>query len=127
MPFGMTNAPATFQRLINRLIANIDGCEASIDVIIYSNTRETHLGIMRKFFQRLHEASLMINLVKSEFGCGHVTYLGHIRWQGKVKPISAKMKETGHAFLRHGRLLLKILPKFLHCYSTPNRATTKEC
>ncbi|CAB3995666.1 Hypothetical predicted protein [Paramuricea clavata] len=74
MPFGMKNAPATFQHLINRLIADIDGCEAYIDdVIIYSNTWETHLEII-------------------EFGCGHVTYLGHIVGQGKVKPISAKIE-----------------------------------
>ena len=66
MPFGMKNSPATFQRLINRLIADIDGCEACIDnVIIYSNSWETHLQIMRKFFQRLSEANLTINLVKS--------------------------------------------------------------
>ena len=89
MPFGMKNAPATFQRLINRLIADIDGCEAYIDdVIIYSNTWETHLEIMRKFLQRLREASLTINLI----GCGHVTYLGHIVGQGKVKPISAEIE-----------------------------------
>ena len=51
MPFGMKNSPATFQLLINRLIADIDGCEAYIDdVIIYSNSWETHLQIMRKFF-----------------------------------------------------------------------------
>ena len=66
MPFGMKNSPATFQRLINRLIADIDVCEACIDdVIIYSNSWETHLQIMRKFFQRLSEANLTINLVKS--------------------------------------------------------------
>ena len=47
---------------------------------------------MRKFFQRLSEANLTINLVKSEFGCGHVTYLGHIVRQGKVKPMTAKIE-----------------------------------
>ena len=93
MPFGMKNSPATFQRLINRLIADIDGCEAYIDdVIIYSDTWETHLKIMRKLFRRLSEASLTINLVKSDFGCGCVTYLGHIVGQGKVKPVDAKIK-----------------------------------
>ena len=91
MPFGMKNSPATFQRLINRLIADIDGCKAYIDdVIIYSNDWETHIEIMRKFFQRLSEANLTINLVKSEFGCGHVTYLGHIVGQGKVKPMKVE-------------------------------------
>ena len=93
MPFGMKNAPATFQRLINRIIVDIDGCEAYIDdVIIFSDTWETHLQIMRKFFQRLREANLTINLLKSEFGCGHVTYLGHVVGQGRVKPINAKIE-----------------------------------
>ena len=92
MPFGMKNAPATFQRLINRLIADIDGCEAYLDdVIIYNDTWENHLGTMQKLFDCLREASLTINLGKSEFGCGHVTYLGHIVGQGKVKPIDAKI------------------------------------
>ena len=116
MPFGMKNAPATFQRLINRLIADIDGCEAYIDdVIIYSNTWETHLEIMRKFFQRLREASLTINLVKSEFGCGHVTNLGHIVGQAGV-PIEVfsdhnplvfihRMKDKNQRLLRWSLIL----------------------
>ena len=47
---------------------------------------------MRKIFQWLSKANLTINLVKSEFGCGHVTYLGHIIGQGKVKPVTAKVE-----------------------------------
>lgn len=39
MPFGMKNSPATFQRLINKVIADFEDCEAYIDdVIIYSET-----------------------------------------------------------------------------------------
>ena len=39
MPFGMKNAPATFQRMINGVIAGLDGCEAYIDdVVVYSDT-----------------------------------------------------------------------------------------
>jgi hypothetical protein len=93
MPFGMRNSPATFQRLINSVIAEIEGCEGYIDdVIIYSDTWEEHLKIMRKFFQRLNDAKLTINLLKSEFGCGHVTYLGHVVGQGQVKPVEAKVE-----------------------------------
>ena len=48
MPFGMRNSPATFQRLINRIISQIDGCEGYIDdVIIYSDTWEERLEILR--------------------------------------------------------------------------------
>ena len=51
MPFGMKNSPSSFQRLINKVIANLDGCEAYIDdVIIYSDTWEQHLKIIREFF-----------------------------------------------------------------------------
>ncbi|CAB4029730.1 Hypothetical predicted protein [Paramuricea clavata] len=93
MPFGMRNSPATFQRLINNVIAEVEGCEGYIDdVIIYSDTWEEHLKIMRKFFTRLSDAKLTINLLKSEFGCGHVTYLGHIVGQGQVKPVEAKVE-----------------------------------
>ena len=39
MPFGMSNSQASFQRLINKVIADLEGCEAYIDdVIIYSDT-----------------------------------------------------------------------------------------
>ena len=38
MPFGMRNAPATFQRMINRVISGLEGCAAYIDdVVIYSH------------------------------------------------------------------------------------------
>ena len=92
MPFGMKNAPATFQRLINNVISGIDGCEAYIDdVLIYSDTWEEHLAILRTFFERLSSAMLTVNLAKSEFGCARVNYLGHIVGQGQVKPIDAKI------------------------------------
>ena len=80
MPFGMKNSPATFQRLVNSIVSDIDGCEAHIDdVIIYSDTWKKHVAIIRLFFQRLSQAKLTINLAKSEFGCATVIYLD-ISW-----------------------------------------------
>ena len=91
-PFEMKNSPATFQRLINSVTAGLDGCEAYIDdVIIYSDTWEDHLKTIRKFFERLSEAKLTVNLAKSEFARAHVTYLGHVVGQGQVKPVDAKI------------------------------------
>ena len=41
MPFGMKNAPATFQRMINKIIAGLEGCQGYIDdVIVYGNSSE---------------------------------------------------------------------------------------
>ena len=63
----MKNSPATFQWLFNDVISGLDGCEAYIDdIIIYSDTQEDHLRIIRSFFERLTEAKLTVNLAKSE-------------------------------------------------------------
>ena len=93
MPFGMKNSPATFQRLINKVIANLEDCEAYIDdVIIYSETWEKHRETIREFFRKLSEAKLTINLSKTEFGQAQVTYLGHVVGRGQVQPVNAKVE-----------------------------------
>ena len=91
-PFGMKNSPATFQRMINSIIQEIQGCEGYIDdVIIYSKNWTEHLERIKEFFEKLLKANLTINLVKSEFGRASVTYLGYEVGQGKVKPLTAKI------------------------------------
>jgi len=93
MPFGMKNAPATFQRMVNQLVADIEGCEAYVDdLIVYSQSWEQHIGQLRHLFAKLSEAKLTVNLVKSEFCHANVVYLGHVVGQGEVKPIKAKVE-----------------------------------
>ncbi|MDA3078826.1 RNA-directed DNA polymerase, partial [Campylobacter sp. JMF_06 NA1] len=93
MPFGMKNSPATFQRLINSILAGLDNCKAYIDdVIIYTETFDDHLRTIRAFFDRLTEAMLTINLEKSEFCHATLTFLGHVVGQGQVKPVDSKVQ-----------------------------------
>jgi hypothetical protein len=47
---------------------------------------------IRKFYKRLTEANLTVNLDKSEFCHGTVTFLGHIVGQGQGKPVLAKIQ-----------------------------------
>ena len=69
MPFGMKNAPATFQSMVNKLVQDFDGCEGYIDdVVIYSDNWSDHVPHVKRFFQIMREAKLTINLMKSEFG-----------------------------------------------------------
>ena len=83
MSFGMKNSPATFQRLVNSLISNLAGCKAYIDdAIIFSEEWEHHLQTIRSFFDKLSEATLTVNLTKSEFCHANLTFLGHIVGQG---------------------------------------------
>ena len=66
MPFGMKNSPATFQRLMNQVISDLDYCECYIDdVVIYSDTFEQHMKQIHQFFERVSMANLTVNLVKS--------------------------------------------------------------
>ena len=93
MPFGMKNAPATFQRLINQLTRDLDGCEGYIDdIVIYSKTWQQHLECIRSFFNRLTQANLTVNLTKSEFGHPHISFLGHVVGQGEITPVMAKVE-----------------------------------
>lgn len=54
MSFGLRNAPATFQRLMNRVIAGLEGCAVYLDdVVIYSDTCLEHKCQIRALFDRL--------------------------------------------------------------------------
>ena len=69
MPFGMKNAAATFQRLMNIVTRGLDGCVVYIDdIIIYSDDWETHIRRIRNLFEALRKAGLVVNLKKSELG-----------------------------------------------------------
>ena len=63
MTFQMKNAPATFQRIVNRLVRNIDGCEGYIDdVVIYSDNWSDNVRQIKCFFQIIGEAKLTLTL-----------------------------------------------------------------
>lgn len=67
MPFGLRNAAATIQRLMNQVVANIDGCAVYLDdVVTYSATWSLHLDRLRQLFTRLAQANLTVNLAKRE-------------------------------------------------------------
>ena len=77
MAFGMRNAPATFQRLIQLVLGDVPHCNVYLDdVVVYSDTWEDHIASLRVVFQQLAAASLKLNLTKCEFGKATVTYLG---------------------------------------------------
>ena len=93
MPFGLRNAPATFQRLMNRVVSGLVGCAVYLDdVVIFSATWEDHLQRIRALLDRLLWAKLTVNLAKCEFAKAKVTYLGKVVGQGEVRPVQAKVE-----------------------------------
>ncbi|XP_039514899.1 uncharacterized protein LOC120469791 [Pimephales promelas] len=93
MAFGLRNAPATFQRLMNRVVSGLKGCAVYLDdLVVYSDTWHSHLQRIRALFERLAEAHLTINLAKCDFARATVTYLGRVVGQGRVAPVQDKVR-----------------------------------
>jgi len=82
MPFGLCNAPASFQAYINNALRDYldDFCIAYMDdVLVYTNgTLEEHIQHVRKVLQRLQEHELYVKLEKCEFHVQETRFLGFI-------------------------------------------------
>jgi transposase InsO family protein len=85
-PFGLANAPSTFQRYINWVLRDLldDYCSAYIDdIIIYSKDRSQHRKHVEEVLTRLHAAGLQCDIDKCEFEVESTKYLGFIIEAGK--------------------------------------------
>ncbi|EFZ04205.2 Pol [Metarhizium robertsii ARSEF 23] len=86
-PFGMTGAPATFQRYINRTLQDYldEFCSAYIDdILIYSDgSLKDHRQKVRQVLKRLRDAGLQVDIDKCEFETKSTKYLGFIVEAGK--------------------------------------------
>ena len=81
MPFGLSDAPATFQPCINGTLSEyLDRfCFAVLDDnIVYSETLEEHIIYIRQVLQRLSDAGLHLNPKKCRFHLTETTYLALI-------------------------------------------------
>ena len=81
LPFGLNNAPATFQRLMDLLLSGLkwNTCLVHLDdVIIYGRTFEEHLFRLKEVFERFREAGLKLKLSKCSFCQTQVHFLGHV-------------------------------------------------
>jgi len=81
MPYGLTGAPATFQRLLDRLIGLEMEPFAFVyldDIVIVTPTFEEHMIWLRKVLDRITSAGLTVNPDKCEFCRSQVRYLGFI-------------------------------------------------
>ena len=81
MPFSLTNAPAAFMDLRNRVFK--DYLDKFIvvfinDILIYSQTKEEHAEHLRVTLQTLKEKQFYAKLKKCEFWLEKVTFLGHV-------------------------------------------------
>ena len=79
MPFGLTNTPATFQRLMESCLGelHLQYCIIYLgDIIIFSETPKEHLHQLKLVFQKISEAGLKLKPSKCEFFKTRLEYLG---------------------------------------------------
>lgn len=94
MPFGLKNAPATFQRIMDNVLKGLINkiCFVYIDdIIIFSTSLQEHIVNVKKVFQRLREHNLKVQLDKCEFLKTEVSFLGHVITPEGIKPSKSKI------------------------------------
>ena len=80
MPFSLTNAPASFQEMMDTIFKDMEECIWYVDDIpIYGgNTKAEHQAIVKKVLQQCVEHGLAVNLLKSDFHVKETRFLGHV-------------------------------------------------
>lgn len=99
MPFGLKNAPATFQRLMDLVLVRLQGEELFVymdDIVIYASSLEEHERKYNTLIQRLREANLKLQPDKCEFLKTEVTYLGHVISRDGVRSDPKKLEAVRH-------------------------------
>lgn len=95
LPFGLTNAPATFMTLMNEVFKDFLDSFVVIyldDILVYSKTKEQHLAHLERVLQRLQMHQLYAKLSKCDFLKPEVDFLGHVVGREGIKVDPAKVK-----------------------------------
>src|SRR5437868_14377336 len=97
MPFGLCNTPATFQRLMDKIlrpfinkfvVVNLD------DITIYSKIFNEYCEHLQAVFNKLQEANLKLNIKKYFFFLNKLKFLGYIIGKDKIKHDNEKIEKV---------------------------------
>ena len=92
-PFGLSQAPAYFQRLVHEVLKGITFAFGYLDdILIFSPDNKTHLEHLEVVFQRLREADLKLKASKCNFFKKHIQYLGHLVSGEGIEPLPEKLE-----------------------------------
>ena len=110
MPFGLQGAPATFQRLMNRVLLGFEDFSAAYldDIIIFSETWNDHLHHLRQVLESLKSAGLTVKMRKCQLGMDECSYLEHVVGNGMVRPEAGKLSAIQNFPTPHSKKDVKV-------------------
>ena len=94
MPFGLMNAPGTFQRIMNQVFFDILDKNVIVyldDILIFTKTEEEHRQILAEVFRHLAHYSLYVKEKKCALFLSQVEFLGHIVTAEGIRVQSGKI------------------------------------
>ncbi|XP_071042555.1 uncharacterized protein [Parasteatoda tepidariorum] len=92
MPFGLSNAAATFQRFIHQVLGEFEFCVPYFDdVLVASKNEEEHLIHLKRVFQRFAQYGVTLNVSKCVLGQASVEFLGHSVTEKGITPLPDKV------------------------------------
>ncbi|UYV80120.1 K02A2.6-like [Cordylochernes scorpioides] len=99
MPFGLCNAPATFERMIDNVLRGLkwDMCLCYLDdIVVYGSIFKEHLTRLYKVLRCIQQAGLCLNYKKCHFASRQITILGHVVNEFGTQPDPEKVKAIVH-------------------------------
>lgn len=140
MPFGLCNAPATFQRMMNIIFEDLLFKFIKIyldDCNIHSKTFEEHLQHLEEVFNRLRKAGLKLKPSKCHFCSPEIKFLGHIVGKDGIKADPSKVEKVKNfpiptnltelrGFIGLASYYRKFVPQFSHIAKPLTSLTKKD-
>ena len=106
MPFGLRNAPATFQRALDIILSGVRWQTCLIyldDVIVFSKSMEQHVQDVDKVLGLLGASGVSLKLKKCEFFQPRVNYLGHVVTPGKLSVAADRTQGFNNSTFPHDK------------------------
>lgn len=137
MAFGLVSAPATFSRLMRKLLKGMEDLDNFLDdILIFSKTWLDHLQVLRQLLLRLRDANLTARPSKCCIGFPKLECLGHMVSEGILEPHPDKIKAIEDAprpttkrqvksFLGLIGFYRRFVPNFSHVAAALTDATKK--
>ena len=94
MPFRLTNAPTTFQCIMNEALRDLTHQYMIVyldDIVVYSDTAKDHFNHLEEIFRQLDKVGLYAKPSKCTIGASELEFCGHIVGNGQCQPLADKI------------------------------------